>query len=117
MERGGIAVDLPSRVDGNNALVGTKRRLRERTTGGHRKRCAAAEAAEEQTEFDVVLEDAGSGKIAVIKAVKDLTNSSLGDAKAMVESAPAAVLTKVLCRPVKYVDVPLAAKAARVAGV
>ena len=56
---------------------------------------AAAEAAEEQTEFDVVLEDAGSGKIAVIKAVKDLTNSSLGDAKAMVESAPAAVLTKV----------------------
>ena len=51
----------------------------------------AAAAAEEKTEFDVVLADAGANKLAVIKAVKDITGLGLGEAKALVESAPKAV--------------------------
>ncbi len=58
---------------------------------------AAAGAAEEeeQTEFDVVLTGAGSGKIKVIKAVKELTGLGLKDAKALVDQAPKAVKEKV----------------------
>ncbi len=54
---------------------------------------AEAEPVEEQTEFDVVLTDAGANKIAVIKAVRTL-NQTLGlvEAKALVESAPKALL-------------------------
>lgn len=54
---------------------------------------APAEAAEEKTEFDVVLEDVGPEKIKVIKAVREV-NGSLGlkEAKDVVESAPAAIL-------------------------
>lgn len=52
---------------------------------------AAASAAEEKTEFDVVLVEAGAGKLAVIKAVKEATGLGLGEAKALVESAPKAV--------------------------
>ena len=51
----------------------------------------AAAAAEEKSEFDVVLADAGANKLAVIKAVKDITGLGLGEAKALVESAPKAV--------------------------
>ena len=51
----------------------------------------AAAAAEEKTEFDVVLTDVGANKLAVIKAVKDITGLGLGEAKALVESAPKAV--------------------------
>ena len=54
---------------------------------------AAAPAAEEKTEFDVVLEDFGANKIAVIKVVRGATGASLGDAKSMVESAPKAIKT------------------------
>ena len=50
-----------------------------------------AAAAEEKTEFDVVLAEAGANKLAVIKAVKDITGLGLGEAKALVESAPKAV--------------------------
>lgn len=54
---------------------------------------AAAEAAEEQTEFDVILKDAGSNKIAAIKAVRVLKPElGLGEAKTFVESAPKTVL-------------------------
>ncbi|MGD9128900.1 MAG: 50S ribosomal protein L7/L12 [Candidatus Woesebacteria bacterium] len=54
---------------------------------------AEAAAAEEKTEFDVVLKDAGSNKIAAIKAVRKLkTELGLGEAKAFVESAPKTVL-------------------------
>ena len=49
---------------------------------------AAAPAAEEQTEFTVVLADAGGQKINVIKAVKNATGLGLTEAKALVESAP-----------------------------
>ena len=53
---------------------------------------AAAEAAEEQTEFDVVLDgfDAAA-KIKVLKAVREATGLGLGEAKALVEGAPCAV--------------------------
>lgn len=45
-------------------------------------------AAEEKTEFDIVLKDSGAQKVAVIKAVKDITGLGLGEAKALVDSAP-----------------------------
>ena len=48
-------------------------------------------AAEEQTEFDVILKGAGSNKVAAIKAVRGATGLGLKEAKAMVESAPVAV--------------------------
>lgn len=48
----------------------------------------AAEAAEEKTEFDVVLADAGAKKINVIKEVRAITGLGLKEAKEMVESAP-----------------------------
>ncbi|MEO8219176.1 MAG: 50S ribosomal protein L7/L12 [Specibacter sp.] len=53
---------------------------------------AAAEEAEEQTEFDVILEAAGDKKIAVIKEVRALTSLGLKEAKEVVDSAPKAVL-------------------------
>ncbi len=49
---------------------------------------AAAEAAEEQTEFDVELTEPGAKKIMVIKAVREITALGLADAKNVVESAP-----------------------------
>jgi large subunit ribosomal protein L7/L12 len=49
------------------------------------------EAAEEQTEFDVVMEEFGGNKIAVIKAVRALTGLGLKEAKGMVEACPAKV--------------------------
>lgn len=52
----------------------------------------AAEAAEEQTEFDVVLESAGDKKIGVIKEVRGLTSLGLKEAKELVDGAPKAVL-------------------------
>jgi len=51
----------------------------------------AAEAAEEQTEFDVVLEAAGDKKINVIKEVRTITGLGLKEAKALVDGAPKAV--------------------------
>jgi large subunit ribosomal protein L7/L12 len=52
---------------------------------------AAAAPAEEKTEFDVVLTEAGAQKINVIKEVRAITGLGLGEAKALVESAPKAV--------------------------
>ena len=52
---------------------------------------AAAPAAEEQTEFDVILTGDGGNKIAVIKEVRAITQLSLTEAKALVEAAPKAV--------------------------
>ena len=51
----------------------------------------AAEAAEEKTEFDVVLTEAGPNKINVIKEVRAITNLGLKEAKDLVEGAPKAV--------------------------
>lgn len=47
-----------------------------------------AAAAEEKTEFDVILADAGAEKIKVIKAVREVTGLGLADAKALVDGAP-----------------------------
>ncbi|TFB14738.1 50S ribosomal protein L7/L12 [Filobacillus milosensis] len=52
---------------------------------------AGAEAAEEKTEFDVVLEDAGASKIKVVKAVREITGLGLKDAKELVDGAPGTI--------------------------
>lgn len=54
----------------------------------------AAPAEEAKSEYDVILKDAGAQKVAVIKAVKDLTGLGLGEAKAIVDGAPKTVLEK-----------------------
>ncbi|MEE1066853.1 MAG: 50S ribosomal protein L7/L12, partial [Acutalibacteraceae bacterium] len=52
---------------------------------------AGGAAAEEKTEFDVVLKAAGAEKIKVIKVVREITGLGLGEAKALVDGAPKAV--------------------------
>lgn len=52
-------------------------------------------AAEAQTEFDVILENAGANKIAVIKAVREATGLGLAEAKGLVDGAPKAVKEKI----------------------
>ena len=52
---------------------------------------AAAPAAEEKTEFDVILKAAGANKLAVIKVAREITGLGLKDAKDLVESAPKAI--------------------------
>ncbi len=56
---------------------------------------AGAAAADEKSEFTVNLKDAGAQKVAVIKAVKEITGLGLGEAKAIVDGAPAPVKEKV----------------------
>ena len=56
---------------------------------------AAAEPVEEQTEFDVVIKDAGPKKIEVIKVIRQLTNLGLVEAKTMAETAGGKVLAAV----------------------
>ncbi len=56
---------------------------------------AGAAAADEKTEFTVTLKDAGAQKVAVIKAVKELTGLGLGEAKALVDNAPSPIKEKV----------------------
>ena len=55
---------------------------------------AAGPAEDEKTEFTVTLKDAGAQKVAVIKAVKEITGLGLGEAKAIVDGAPAPVKEK-----------------------
>jgi len=55
----------------------------------------AGAAAAEQSEFDVILKDAGAGKLQVVKVVKDLTGLGLKEAKDLVDGAPKAVKEKV----------------------
>lgn len=56
--------------------------------GGAAGGAAAGTAAEEKTEFTVVLAEAGANKVAVIKAVREITGLGLKEAKAMVDEAP-----------------------------
>ncbi|HNZ07259.1 MAG: 50S ribosomal protein L7/L12 [Candidatus Cloacimonetes bacterium] len=56
---------------------------------------AAAEAAEEQSEFDVILANAGDKKINVIKVVREITKLGLKEAKDLVDGAPKMVVEKV----------------------
>ena len=55
---------------------------------------AAAGAAEEKTEFDVILKDAGANKIQVIKVVRDATGLGLKEAKDLVDGAPKTIKEK-----------------------
>ena len=73
-----------------------------------------AAAAEEKTEFDVVLAEAGANKLAVIKAVKDITGLGLGEAKALVESAPKAVKEAVAKDEAEKIKATLEAAGAKV---
>jgi len=52
---------------------------------------AGAEAAEEKSEFDVILKAAGASKLAVVKLVKELTGLGLKEAKGLVDEAPSAI--------------------------
>jgi large subunit ribosomal protein L7/L12 len=54
-----------------------------------------AAAADEKSEFTVTLKDGGAQKVAVIKAVKELTGLGLGEAKALVDNAPSPIKEKV----------------------
>jgi large subunit ribosomal protein L7/L12 len=54
----------------------------------------AAPAADEKTEFTVTLKEAGVQKVAVIKAVKEITGLGLGEAKALVDNAPSTIKEK-----------------------
>ena len=67
--------------------------------------------ADEKSEFDVVLKDPGAQKVAVIKAVKEITGLGLGEAKAIVDGAPKPVLEKA-----KKEDAEAAKKALEEAG-
>lgn len=71
----------------------------------------AGAAADEKSEFDVVLKDAGAQKVAVIKAVKEITGLGLGEAKAIVDGAPKNVL-----EAAKKDDAEAAKKALEAAG-
>jgi len=51
----------------------------------------AAPAAEEQTEFNLILKDVGANKIGVIKVVREATGLGLGEAKALVDNAPSTI--------------------------
>ncbi len=68
---------------------------------------AAGAAAEEKTEFTVVLKEVGANKLAVIKAVKDITGLGLGEAKAKVDGAPATIKENVPAEEAKAMEAKL----------
>lgn len=72
---------------------------------------AGEAGGDEKSEFDVILKDAGAQKVAVIKAVKEITGLGLGEAKAIVDGAPKTVLEKA-----KKEDAETAKKALEAAG-
>ena len=67
----------------------------------------AAEAAEEKTEFNVVLKEVGANKIAVIKAVREATGLGLGEAKALVDGAPSTIKENVAAEEAKALEAKL----------
>ena len=68
---------------------------------------AAAPAAEEKTEFTVFLKEVGANKIAVIKAVREITGLGLSEAKALVDGAPKAVKENVPTHDAKEMEAKL----------
>ena len=68
---------------------------------------APAAAAEEKSEFTVVLKEAGANKIAVIKIVKELTGLGLGEAKALVDGAPQTIKENVPTEEAKAIEAKL----------
>lgn len=67
----------------------------------------AAPAAEEKSEFTVVLKETGANKIAVIKAVREITGLGLSEAKALVDGAPANVKENVATAEAKEMEAKL----------
>ena len=72
------------------------------------------DAAEEQTEFDVILKAAGGSKLAVVKLVKELTGKGLKEAKEMVEGAPKTVKEGVAKEEAEEIKKKLEAAGAKV---
>ncbi len=68
---------------------------------------AQAAAAEEKSEFTVVLKEVGANKLAVIKAVKEATGLGLGEAKALVDGAPATIKENVPAEEAKAMEAKL----------
>ena len=68
---------------------------------------AAAPAAEEKSEFTVVLKEVGANKIAVIKVVKEFTGLGLGEAKALVDGAPKELKQNVPAEEAKEIEAKL----------
>ena len=68
---------------------------------------AGAAAAEEKSEFTVVLKEAGANKIAVIKAVREITGLGLSEAKALVDGAPSNVKENVAAAEAKEMEAKL----------
>ena len=68
---------------------------------------AAAPAAEEKSEFTVVLKEAGANKIAVIKAVREITGLGLSEAKALVDGAPSNIKENVATEEAKSIEAKL----------
>ena len=68
---------------------------------------AAADAPAAKADFDIFLKDVGANKINVIKVVKDITGLGLGDAKALVESAPKVIKEKVPAEEAKKIEAQL----------
>lgn len=68
---------------------------------------AGAAAAEEKSEFTVVLKEAGANKIAVIKAVREITGLGLSEAKALVDGAPSNVKENVPAAEAKEIETKL----------
>ena len=68
---------------------------------------APAAAAEEKSEFTIVLKEAGANKIAVIKVVKELTGLGLGEAKALVDGAPKVIKEAVKTEDAKAMEAKL----------
>lgn len=66
-----------------------------------------AAAAEEKTEFTVVLKEVGANKIAVIKAVREATGLGLGEAKALVDGAPSTIKENVPAEEAKALEAKL----------
>lgn len=68
---------------------------------------AAVEAVEEKTAFTVHLKEVGANKLAVIKAVKDITGLGLGEAKALVDNAPSVIKENVPTEEAKAMEAKL----------
>ena len=75
---------------------------------------AAAPAAEEKTEFDVILKSAGAQKLGVIKAVREITGLGLKDAKDLVEAAPKAIKEGIAKEEAEKIKADLVAAGAEV---
>ena len=67
----------------------------------------AAAPAEEKSEFDIILKEAGANKIAVIKIVREITGLGLGEAKALVDGAPKTVKEAVPTKEAKELEAKL----------